>query len=112
MSQIYLKIKIMSLAAEAKIIRKEEQRWYGASELRTSLRSHRVHDVRSEARVALLAYGYLRGRAYATLESRPLSAPSWERVAGLVKKYGSVTKVEKKELEAWAQGDTALKVAA
>ncbi len=50
----YLKIKISSLAAEARIIRREEQRWPGDHQIRTGLHEHRVIDVRREARSALL----------------------------------------------------------
>ncbi len=112
MSITYLKIKIMSLAAEARIIRREEQRWYGASDLRRGLRNHRVYEVRTEARAALLAYGYLRGRTYAALETKPAINPSWERVVSLVKKYGSEPKVDQKTLEAWAENEVRLESAA
>lgn len=71
-----LRVKIKSLAAEARIIRQEERR---ALRLSTedpdrlpryrTLRDHRRQDVRTAARAALLAYAFLRGRAYATVES-------------------------------------------
>ncbi len=110
MSHVYLKMKIMSLAAEARIIRREELRWYGGSSLRVGLRTHRVGDVRSEARHALLAYGFLRGRAYAVLEAA-LSEPTWARVASLAAKYGD-RRTTPQVIEAWAKEPTPVKKAA
>ncbi len=108
MSQVYLKMKIMSLTAEAKIIRREERRWYGGSTLRAGLHGHRVWDVRTEARVALLAYGYLRGKTYAQLEVNPRFPPSWARVRDLVVKYGDDKRVPREVLEAWGSDTTPL----
>lgn len=102
MSKTYLKIKIKSLAAEARIIRHEENKWPGASDVRTGLHLHRVNEVRREARVALLAYGFIRGRTYQQIESNtcPWIAPDWTRVAVLASRYGSA-KVTKETLVAW-----------
>jgi hypothetical protein len=82
----YLKIKIKSLAAEARIIRGEERKWPGP--LRAGLRKHRLRDVRAEARYALLAYGFLRHRPLAAVEGKARSEPCWERVQKLAEKYG------------------------
>jgi hypothetical protein len=85
---VFLKVKIKSLAAEAVIIRKEERRHRG--DTKTSLHTHRIIDVRREARAALLAYGFLRGRAYVAMERpTPRERPAWQRVEHLVKKYGT-----------------------
>jgi hypothetical protein len=84
--KIYLKVKIKSLAAEAGIIRKEEKRHRG--EVRSQLHQHRVLDVRREARAAILACGFLRGRDYRRMEMTPRERPAWKRVEDLVKKYG------------------------
>jgi hypothetical protein len=78
--KLYLKMKIMSLAAEARIIRTEEKKWPGEHAVRNGLHQHRIRDVRSEARHALLAYGFLRGRDYRRLERKAARAPDWERV--------------------------------
>ena len=86
--KVYLKIKIMSLAAEARIIRNEERKWPGQSDARQGLHLHRVHDVREECRSANLAYGFLRGRAYKALEAKCYQEPNWGRVAELSRKYG------------------------
>lgn len=104
MSKTYLKIKIKSLAAEARIIRHEELKWPGTSDVRTSLHNHRVMDVRREARSALLAYGFIRGRTYRTIEFKAAVAPDWKRVAELVTKYGPA-KVDRGAMEAWGAAE-------
>ena len=81
-----LRVKCKSLAAEARIIRAEERRTHGA--LRDELRNHRVLVVRSEARHAYLAYGFVRGRSYVSMEPRYEIAPNWTRVRPMLKKYG------------------------
>lgn len=86
MSTVYLKVKIKSLAAEAKIIKHEEQRSKGTT--RSSLASHRKNIVRRESRNSHLAYGYLRGRTYKQLEKTCHSSPDWDRVERMIKKYG------------------------
>lgn len=82
---IYLKVKIKSLAEEAKIIRKEENkakasfRWLRNKQgkeqeyedqffLYHSLRAHRKEPVGTEARAALIAYGFIRGKKYKQIE--------------------------------------------
>lgn len=111
---VALKVKVKSLAAEARIIRLEEHRAKGRrvatdakgsdkgdsrplfgfkgrhDAKRESLHRHRVRDVRSEARAALLAYAFIRGREYATVE-RPAAdnPPDLKRVRQLVEKFGS-----------------------
>ncbi len=85
----YLKIKLLSLAAEARIIRREEQRWPGEHHVRTGPHEHRVLDVRREARSALLAYGFLRHRAYRTIEPKCHRAPGWKRTQQLVEVLGA-----------------------
>ncbi len=87
--KVYLKIKIMSLAAEARIIRKEERKTPGPSDARQGLHQHRVIDVRRECRVANLAYGFLRGRSYRALEAKCNEQPNWQRVAELIRKFGT-----------------------
>ena len=92
--KIYLKIKIMSLAAEARIIRTEEKKWPGEHPARHGLHRHRMHEVRSEARHALLAYGFLRGRTYRRLENKAARAPDWDRVQKLAEKFGATAKAD------------------
>jgi len=71
-SRIYLKVKIKSLAAEARIIRHEEakaRKWKNTA-LRVGLAGHRRGIVRSAARHTHLAYGFLRGRPYKAMEAK------------------------------------------
>lgn len=90
----YLKVKIKSLAEEAKIIRKEEKGphsdrdEYGHSARQMGLQLHRTGVVRREARHALLAYGFLRGRRYRQMEAKCEFPPDWESVQRMVVKYG------------------------
>lgn len=81
-----LKIKIKSLAEESKIIRLEEQR---NKYLRVELHEHRVIDVRRESRASQLAYGYIRGRAYTSIEEGACTSPDWSKVASMVTKFGA-----------------------
>lgn len=71
-----LRVNVKSLAAEAKITRKEEARcgiqYYGM------LRDHRVGRLREEARYANLAIAFVRGRAYRQVEG-PTSKPVDQR---------------------------------
>lgn len=92
-----LRVKIKSLAEEARIIRREEQRNWGT--LRDELYLHRVGVVRRESRAAHLAYGFIRGRTYAQMESKCVTPPDWDKVRKLCKKYGPVDFAEPAELQ-------------
>jgi len=100
----YLRVKVLSLAAEAKIIRKEQNyrhrqrdhaiaNGYGErvaeyhDKVRAGLHEHRVTVVRNESRVANIAYGFLRGREYYEIEQYCYTTPNWKRVEELVMKY-------------------------
>jgi len=111
MSTHYLKVKVKSLAAEAAAIRLERRKlrakidhsktvkhlwkWRG---IRQGLRDHDISVVRPEARIACLAYGFLRGRSYAEMEAKCYLRPDFEKVWRLVKKYGDRSQ---DEFEAW-----------
>jgi hypothetical protein len=82
----YLKVKIKSLAEEAKIIRNEERKATG--EKREGLYLHRIGTVRKAARHTLLAYGFLRGRKYRQMEAKCEASPMWPEVFKMVVKYG------------------------
>ena len=106
--EVYLKIKIMSLAAEARIIRTEERKRPGPSDARQGLHQHRVQDVRRECRSASLAYGFLRGRGYRALEAKCYEEPRWGRVIELVRKYGETglpVDALKKAVKDWKELD-------
>lgn len=85
--RIYLKVKVKSLAAEAKLIRAEEHK---NPRHREGLSRHRRSVVRGEARHTLLAYGFLRGKTYQQMEQRVRDDvyPDFQRVWRMVEKYG------------------------
>ena len=94
-----VKVKICSLAAEARIIRGQERRRRKHLARREetvandpvfwSLHNHRRLVVSREARSSLLAYGYMRGRAYSHMEAKCVAEePNLARVAEILLKYG------------------------
>lgn len=87
-----LRVKLKSLAAEARIIRREERRTSGV--LQHELWFHRIKVVRSEARCTHLAYGFIRGRTLDQMESKSDSPPNWDKVRAMLKKYGPVGMLE------------------
>jgi hypothetical protein len=120
-----LKVRIKELAFEAKTIRREEnkskelsrdpfarmtrkgrtpspeqmseQDGYAAQHAADfwNLRNHRIGYVRPAARETLLAYAYLRGKAYRQVEASCKEPPNWDQVKRLVTKFGSAE---------WAEG--------
>jgi hypothetical protein len=62
------RVKIKSLAEEARIIRTEEKRFGGQSSERGILRHHRTTVVRNEQRATLLAYAFMKGVPYGVVE--------------------------------------------
>lgn len=99
-----LRVKIKSLAQEARIIRAEERRCreslsrtVGHDEQRaalasayTSLRMHRVIDVRRESRYSLLAYALIRGRKFRDVERcSPLASIDVAKLTTLVRRFGA-----------------------
>jgi len=98
--RIYLKVKIKSLATEAKIIRQEERKARERRDrtLRIGLAGHRRGIVRHEARHSLLAYGFLRGVPYDKMEAKchGNDEPEFGKVYKLVQKFG----VQREWLEA------------
>lgn len=87
MTKTFLKIKIKSLAEEARIIKQEERKWGGRHIMRRDLHEHRVNVVRKEIRASLLVYGFLRGRSYNRVEGKCHDSPDWKRVAAILKKF-------------------------
>lgn len=81
----FLRVKIKSLAEEAKIIKLEEKR---NKKAREQLYLHRINVVRTEARATLLAYGFLKKKPYRLLESKGTIQPSiLSRVIKMLDKY-------------------------
>lgn len=91
----FLRVKLKSLAEEARIIKHEERKAnkYKDYDLQNSLSVHRKAVVRREARATLLAYQYLRGIPYSVCEKpnpdKP-NPPYWPSVESMVKRYGRV----------------------
>ena len=102
----HLKIKIKTLAAEARIIRCEERKLRGSdNELeRSDLCEHRRGIVRRVARENHLAYGFIRGRAYRRLEFQCRTEPNWNAVWTLVKRFGDFKETDRAAFDAWREG--------
>jgi hypothetical protein len=92
-TSIFLKIKIKTLAEEARFIRREEKRHIGS--MQEQLHWHRIGRVRQAARNTHLAYSYIRGRAYHTVERTSHTSPNWKEVERMVNRYGGGTKFDK-----------------
>ncbi len=139
MSKTYLQVKIISLADEQRTIRRKEIKFRerarkaalehakrladgklpntvppmaGLNETRVGLYEHRVKWVRPEARAALLAYGFLRGVPYQSIENKIDFArfrqcgtthdKFWNRVISIAAKFGNLGDIDvKKAVEEW-----------
>lgn len=103
MSRTYLKIKIKNLADESRTIRSEERKSLQAGRsLRADgkpsdakytefngLRDHRLTVVRPASRANGLAYGFLLGHAYATMERKTEASPDFRAILKVAKKFGT-----------------------
>ena len=116
-----LKIKIASLAAEAAIIRRHERRIAKARARRglpkgtdatwSSLQSHRRHEVRWEARHALLAQAFLKGRSYDDIELFSWHDPDLKKVGEMAKRFAPGVEDLAQRWSAWeADAKTHLKM--
>lgn len=110
----HLKIKILSLAAEARIIRHQEvrarndarritkKRGPGHSDVRNEIRQslylHRINVVRRECRTANLAYGFLRGTPYIAMERKAHSEPDWSGVLKMICRFSN-----RKHTDVWPE---------
>ena len=92
----FLKVKIKSLAAEARIIRQDEKRAAkrGQGTLCNELHSHRMNVVRPEQRATLYAYAIIRNRDPSVGDPVSLGNKTYctmqmlKKVEAMVKKYG------------------------
>lgn len=130
MNTLKLKIKLKSLAAEAAMIRREENKLLRQSrsekehqklhhavtpEIFFELRVHRTFDVRRESRATGWAYAYLRGVPFAKVEAKPYDKGSVphiqckQRMEALVKKYAYG---QLGGIEAWLAGEQVVPKAA
>lgn len=100
--RIYLKVKIKSLAEEAKIIRREERKTRD-QDLRDGLHRHRVVEVRIEARLTQLAYAYLSGKTRQQVEPNAVKPVNWSRVKTMVQRYSFPTEFRVTDFEAWTK---------
>lgn len=103
-----LRVKIKSLAAEARIIRNEEGRFPRGQRHHTtfqSLHSHRTGIVRREARHALLAYAFMRGRQYRQLEAKTHAEPDAGLICGIIKRFAgdAMTRDQLQKLPLWVK---------
>lgn len=91
---VFLQIKIKTLAAEGAEIHREERKWPKPAAdarfidtVRGRLRYRRIATVRREARNAQLAYGYLRGKPYRTIEAKCFNKPNAQAIAQIVGRF-------------------------
>ncbi len=106
-----LRIKIRSLADEARVIRSEERKakTNRQTALVNSLCLHRTKVVRPEARCALLCYAFLRGMPYERVEQMPKTRPDWRRIRKMIERFSDASsELElldvKTRLEMWIDG--------
>jgi len=102
----YLRVKLKSLAEEARIIRIEELRANKARnfDLQNGLRGHRVATVRRATRETLLAYQFLRGVPYAKVEKPNSNPVDLLAVLRMVKRYGDLKSgTEEQALKEWME---------
>ena len=114
----HLKIKIMTLAYESRLIRKEERKalelgryWkvmdhpeagskgkdpFLSGKLMDryyrefeSLQEHRKGKVRDAARLNHLAYGFIKGRPYSAMEARCHTPPDFKEVGKIARRFGA-----------------------
>jgi len=104
-----LKVKIKTLAEEARIIRLEERRSKPGSQRQGELHGHRVHTLRTDQRYSLLAYAFLRGVPLSRVEKNSKSDPDYTRVAKIVGKFGTTNASEYSgqtvNLRKWMRGE-------
>lgn len=93
-----LKVKLKSLADEARIIRFEEGRTRGA--IRDELYLHRKGVVRYETRATHIAYGMVKGVPLERIEQpvQPRDAALWKKVHSMIERYGPTSTDAKKQL--------------
>lgn len=107
-SSVRLRVKIKSLAYEAKVIRLEERRAKAHKnfELVEELRIHRKNNVRLEARDSLAAHAFLRGVPLKAIEPRSNTHPRWKNVESMARRFTTDHRVMDRWNE-WKNGATA-----
>lgn len=108
----HLTVKINTLAAEARIIRRKERSLKKRGPLAgltlqrfESLQIHRKLSLRNEARHSLLAYAYLRGMPYRMVERTCHESPNWAAVTKNVNRFllSSHQRFDSDAVKAWGE---------
>ena len=94
---IHLRIKIRSLADEARSIRQEARKTTGM--VKWGLNNHRTMVVRPHSRHNLLAYGLLRGVPYEVIEKKCQLAPNLSGIEKHARKFGGTDDIIKPWIE-------------
>jgi len=106
LNKVKLKVKTLSLAEEAKIIKRLEKGCedkYGTNPIYL----HRIQEVRREARATHLARAFLSGKAYSTVESSRKPEKHLEfqrtkkRLNNIISKYGYSSGNPQLAIESW-----------
>jgi hypothetical protein len=92
-----IRVNVKSLAAEARIIRKEVQLTRDPA-VKSMLDFHRKMRVKPEARLAQLALAYARGVPYRIVESKPKNPPD---AVSLTKKIERFMEVSFVNVKSW-----------
>lgn len=108
-----LKIKILSLSAEAVIIRRQEHKLAkvlarkgkakGTDATWWDIQSHRRLVVRDEQRHSLLAYAFLRGKSYESIEPFSWDSPRLKKVEEMAKRFAPEMEDFAQRWSAWEQ---------
>lgn len=96
------RVKIKSLAEEARLIRREERRCKRVAWVAGSLRAHRIYVVRVEQRHTLLAYAFLRGTPYSVVERMPREQADVSKIERILKSLAGFS--QGPEIQAWVGG--------
>lgn len=112
-SRFALRVKIKSLAAESRIIRREEVRTRSFRQFE-ALRFHRL-GLRTIARCTQLALAFIRGKSYDQVEkvgSAYISLAEIDSIARMAKTYGAPGNgITHAEIRAWLNGNSQAKAA-
>lgn len=94
------RVKIKSLAEEARIIRQEARRYRGEKYRATAecVRSHNMNVVRPEARATQLAYAFARGVDYRVVENRGTKPLPSRRMAAMLRGIGGMWRLGESDL--------------
>lgn len=93
------RVNIKSLAAESKFIR-EEIKKCNSEYLKGILNTHRIDNVRREARAAQLTLACLKGKPYSKVETNAKYPPDWSRIKNKLGRHYMTTKAKNK-IEEW-----------